>query len=156
VKPMPPLLQGRNDRLCGIYAIINAIQLAVAPRPVRTQKLFDEAIEFLIQKRRLNEVMRYGMPTQLWLRLMEHMLAFNNLTGTMCSTRPLIAPGDTTEEQAWSAVLAALDQRIPILIEIDGAMKHYSVLCCYDQTRLFLFDSLPRSWRGYRQSLQFT
>jgi hypothetical protein len=145
-KPLLPLLQGRNDRLCGIYAIINAIRLAVAPRPVRTQRLFDEATEFLIQKRRLNEVMRYGMPTQLWLRLMKHLLDFNNLKGTMCSALPLIGQEGTSEEQIWTAVLVALDQRIPILVEIDGAMKHYSVLSHYDQRRLFLFDSLGSKW----------
>ncbi|MES2496406.1 MAG: hypothetical protein V4618_09840 [Pseudomonadota bacterium] len=42
---LKPAQQGRLDRFCGLYAIINAIDLALYPRgqlmPSQRQKLFD-------------------------------------------------------------------------------------------------------------------
>jgi hypothetical protein len=140
---LKPLQQGECDSLCGVYAIINAIRLACYPREVDSQILFDAAIDYLIAKDRLAEVIRYGMGTAGWRRLLNHMVALPALPVPLKAVSVSIS--DSTLPLA-DHLSHSLHAGAPVLLELTGHCQHITVATQITTRRLVLFDSDRMQW----------
>lgn len=141
VRALKPLQQGECDYLCGVYSIINAIRLASHPAPVDAHQLFAEAIEYLVAKDRLAEVMRHGMGTGVWRRLLRHLLSQQGLP-IQLEAVSCVGSGASFKTILHDAVLT----NGPVLFELDGQIKHFTVAVGITNTRLILFDSDRLKW----------
>ena len=71
-RTLRPLQQGSLDSMCGLYAVINAVQLALYPHRRLTRpellQLFGAGLDALRRSRSLSTVLVTGMPPPLWRR----------------------------------------------------------------------------------------
>jgi hypothetical protein len=68
-----PLEQGDLDGLCGLYAVINVLRVATYPGHLISNRmaaqLLDCGLRLLGRKRKLRQVIVYGIDHELWLSM---------------------------------------------------------------------------------------
>lgn len=151
-KDLQPAWQGSLDRLCGLYSIINAFELALYPvhrvTEVERGRVFDLGLKFVVSMRRLEPSDRHGMTERQWLRLQEVMVEiFWEVVGFRLRIDRLPEPRakiDKPELLAW--IGKRLDQGRPVLMILWGAYDHFTVVGGISERNLLLFDSF-----GYRR-----
>lgn len=156
-----PLQQGELDGLCGLYAIINAMRLAVCfHQPLtdaQTDKLFAAGVTWLDRRSLLAAVVRSGMSQRVWRELMAYLAT--RLPKDMSRAvgfQPLIKTGAATSlTTAYQHVFAALERGWPVLALISDSYDHFTVINGVTATRLLLFDSYGYHWLN-RQSCTLT
>ena len=140
-----PIEQGRIDKLCGLYAAINGLRLAVPLPPHRDRMIFETGVKYLDERGWLSTVLTQGMSNRLFASLVRYHATRHSLH----VERIPAAPPSMTQESAISAelaVMAAITKGKPVLISIDKPLDHYSVICGYSPTRWHLFDSYGYRW----------
>lgn len=140
-RSLKPLQQGECDYLCGVYAVINAIRLASYPDEVDAQELFDAAIDHLIAKDRLADVMRYGMGTAVWRRLLRNLVKHPALPRSLSAL-----PVPLGSSPTGHILRDRLSYGAPLLLELSGHCQHITVATHITRTRLVLFDSDRMQW----------
>lgn len=148
---LTPLRQGDLDRLCGLYAVINAIQLALYPQHRLTRGqlrvLFDEGIAFLSHARSLKSAASNGMYVAHWSKLCEHLLATASaLTAIDLHMLRLPARSRPSTATALRTLTNHLRHGRPVLLALEGRLNHWTVIVRYSETRLSLFDSDGHRW----------
>lgn len=142
---LTPAVQGTYDGLCGLYAIINAIDLVLHPRPGlkphQHRRLFASGIRYLSRKRQLHTVIVRGMTCAMWTELAVHVLSQHPDLGARTESLP-IGPDAVS---ATRAIIGALKHGWPVALLLDHTYEHFTVICGYSPKRFQLFDS-----RGYR------
>jgi hypothetical protein len=152
LKELMPAQQGSLDRLCGLYAIINAFELALYPAYRLTElqrgRLFDLGLKFVTAMRRLEPSQRHGMTERQWLKLQDAMIdIFWEISGVRLRIDRLPEPRskvDMPELISW--IGKRLDQGRPVLLILWGTYDHFTVVGGISKRSLLLFDSF-----GYRR-----
>jgi len=147
---LEPFGQGRLDRLCGLYAIVNALRLAVPTSARESRTLFEAGIAFLEDKGWLSAVLVEGMPTRQFVSLARYMFAEHQRRIGRSMVPERIAVGRGNRSAVEFAALEAVTCGMPLLLLIDGPLNHYSVLCGFTPSRLRLFDSYGYQWLSRR------
>jgi hypothetical protein len=153
-----PLRQGDYSNLCGLYSLINAIQLSswAAPANEATlRELHKFGINYLSRRRQLARVMVMGMDQQLWLELGSAIVSHSRtLLGMALELAPLAPqrarPRSSDQENIVNETRAALNAGRPVLCGLGGALEHYTVFSGYSEHRLHLFDSSGFHWIDLR------
>jgi hypothetical protein len=155
-RSLKPWQQGEFDSLCGIYAILNALQLAMAPyeplSPTKAKQLFRFAIGFLEQRKDLGAIVEHGMVIKRQRQLLKYLLPFActetlRVTGmhfeARHKNRSRSAANDAQPsiEQLFSWMSSEVAKQRPVLICLHNTLNHYSVVSGIDHSRIQLFDS---------------
>ena len=150
---LKPLAQGDLSKLCGLYSVLNAIQLACWRVPLSYEQLSElhcDGIRYLTKRRLLARVMAMGMDEDVWQQLGDHLAQrANELLRTSLILVP-IASQPMGKFPSSSAALKALRRAIacdrPVLCGIGGVLDHYTVVAGISATRVSLFDSSGFKW----------
>lgn len=150
VRVLRPYRQGDIDALCGLYAIINAVQLAVYPRRLRGRErhaLFARGLEELERRDMLHTTLTSGMHFKLWHRLCRVVVAAAaELTGELLEV--IVPPPGTirTTDEALRTIRHYLRRGRPVLIELRGRLNHWTVVIGMTEARITFFDSSGHRW----------
>jgi hypothetical protein len=145
-----PCQQGELDRLCGLYATINCIQLALFPYRRLTEahrrRLFSVGIGFLHKNKLLRSIIDDGMPNSVLVRL-RVLLAEEAGVIAGRRIRLLQLPPDLLSiKDVLRQVRLALRRGDPVMITLWGRYDHTTVVFAFSKQRLFLFDSHGFRW----------
>lgn len=148
---LEPLYQGDLSQLCGLYSILNAIQLKLYPErltPDHRQRLFTEGAAFLGRERKLKRALCVGIEEDVWPQLGRAIFAaVADQFGVKFRLRRILkGPARSNRARAFQAIAATIDRQHPVLVCMDGELDHYTVICGYSPQRLRLFDSLGLRW----------
>lgn len=146
-----PFSQGSLSRLCGLYSILNAVQLGLYPHrlaPAQRKRLFIAAVGHLGHKGLLENVLGVGMEEDIWLGLAEAVgKHVEHRFGVSFGLRKVITgEAGSNRRQALKSVATAIERRRPVLVYLGGALDHYTVICGVAGERLLLFDSEGLKW----------
>lgn len=154
VRLIEPTTQGDCDGLCGLYCIINAIRLVMAPRREltrdETKALFRTGVRFLDRHHALPEALLFYVHERLWLKLAERLVAKAQDT----LGRPIVLDIPSLPEDApINKTLHRIERmiasgKVPCVF-LRGKYLHYSVISSYTPLSLKLFDSF-----GYQRVLR--
>ena len=150
---LKPLGQGDFSKLCGLYSVLNAIQLACWRVPLsqkQLEELHRDGIRYLAKRRLLARVMAMGMDEDVWQQLGDRLAQrANELLSTSFVLVPIV-PRPPNTFPSTSAALKALRRTMeadrPVLCGIGGVLDHYTVVVGISATRVTLFDSSGFKW----------
>ena len=140
------LKQGDLDKLCGVYAIINAIRLGASSEILNKKiqrELMRSALQYLCKREMLQETLRYGMSSRNFSKLADKLLERSNriVDATLKITR---FPGDG--ELSENFIQNELSRNAPICARLKGPFDHYTVISGMTPKRYLLTDSNGLSW----------
>ena len=148
-RQLEPLRQGDLDSLCGLYAIINAVQLVLYPLSLRRSQrvsLFVAGIGELQRMRKLRSSITEGMYEPSWRRLAEAVVAkATELTGMPLQLERL-SPLGKQPGASVNAIKSSVRRGVPVIVLLDGILCHWTVVARFSSSRLVLFDSLGHRW----------
>lgn len=145
-----PYQQGQLDGLCGVYALVNAVQLLCGPLNVRqSQQLFEQLLSALEKRGSLLHYCTRG------ITLTELSYLLKQVIGPQY---PIIRrkPFHRRPKPPPSHYFRALDQFLAqphtaALVGMAGAISHWTLLHQVTDSRLLTFDSLGMQY-VYRRS----
>ena len=140
-----PIEQGRIDKLCGLYAAINGLRLAVPLPPHRDRMIFEAAVQYLDERGWLSAVLTEGMPNHLFASLVRHLARSHSLRVERAPV-PARSMARESPMEAERVVIAAILGGMPVFVSIDKPLDHYSIICGYSPKRWHLFDSYGYRW----------
>lgn len=146
-----PANQGDYDGLCGLYCIINAIRLVMAPHRElmreEVRALFTAGVRYLERKRILSEALHSCISERAWPKLAAKMVT----TAQPMADRQILlerprssmdAPAQDTLRQIERMIASG---KAPCVF-LRGKYRHYSVVSGYTPLSLKLFDSFGHRW----------
>lgn len=141
-----PVEQGDLSRLCGLYSVINGIQLALYPHVLTHSELQDLylcGIRHLARTRRINRVLGRGMSDEIWLQLGQQLAQDTNAAHGTSLKLIAILTGAARKNRvrAFDRIRETITKRAPVLVYLEGFLDHYTVVSGYTEQRLLLFDS---------------
>jgi hypothetical protein len=93
VRHVRPLRQGDLSNLCGLYSVLNGVQLAcwrVPPTNDQLRDLLKFGFRYLTKRRLLARVVAFGMDQDVWIELGTALIGHSNeLLGTSLDLQPL-------------------------------------------------------------------
>jgi hypothetical protein len=140
-----PFQQGGLDGLCGLYSAINVLRLALHDseplNKAAAKYLLALGANFLDRKHALSSSFADGMQVRRWHGLVRY-LAKHAATDafTIEIERPAFE-GKPAITGVFDWIDASLAKNKPVLIHLDGALNHFSVVAASTPTTLQLFDS---------------
>jgi hypothetical protein len=147
-----PFRQGRFDNLCGLYSVLNAIQLAQWPmlerNAHRSRRLFQHGIAALEHEGLLHTAIKHGMDEPTWTWLTDLLLAeAGRQSGTRLRRVPIL---QKTKRSDFDGAIALIDRHTrigePVLVDLAGSYQHYTTIVGVSDNRLLLFDSYGYRW----------
>lgn len=137
--------------LCGLYSVLNSIQLALYPRRLarpELQRIYVRAIEHLSRRRQLKRVIGVGVDYPLWAKLQTELIAYvNQIYGaSLNAAATLQGTAVRDRKRAIDTIKRAIGGGSPVLAGFGGVLDHYSVIAGYTGERLILFDSSGLQW----------
>lgn len=150
-RALEPMWQGSLDSLCGLYAVINAVQLALYPsrrlKRVELIQLFDIGLDVLRSARALQPTLIAGMHEPLWSRVsvavVERAAA---LTGQQLELIRIALPPATDAFTMIRHIRHNVSRGRPVLLCVEGRLNHWTVVSRFSKNRLTLFDSSRHAW----------
>lgn len=154
IRYVTPLRQGDLSNLCGLYSILNAVQLAcwrVPPSSEQLRELLKFGVRYLTKRRLLAHVMALGMDQEVWVELGSALINHSNeLLSASLALEPLPLRSRNLRQSGASEAIRSLKTSLaagyPVLCGFGGALDHYTVLAGYSKQRLTLFDSSGFRW----------
>jgi hypothetical protein len=158
IRHVSPLRQGDLSNLCGLYSVLNAVQLAcwrIPPTNDQLRDLLKFGFRYLTKRRLLARVVAFGMDQDVWIELGTALIGHSNdLLSTSLALEPLPLRSGRSKPAGASEALRMLKgtlfQGHPVLCGFGGALDHYTVLSGYSEQRLILFDSSGFHWIDQR------
>jgi len=150
-RELTPFKQGNLSMLCGLYSILNSIQLALYPhrltRP-QIQRIYLDAVHHLSRRRQLKRVIGEGLIYETWAELQIELLDFVNKAHGKSLIRKAILTGSAAQnrQRTVQQIKKQLWSGSPVLAGFGGILDHYSVIAGYTERRLILFDSSGLEW----------
>ena len=149
-----PATQGDYDGLCGLYCIINAIRLVMAPhRELKRNELralFVAGVRFLQRRGSLPNAVHSCVRERDWPKLATRIVS----KAQRLTLRPIVLerPG-LSDDEPIDETLRLIERMIisgkAPCVFLRGKSRHYSVVSGYTAISLRLFDSY-----GYRRVLR--
>jgi hypothetical protein len=148
---LKPLRQGNLSRLCGLYSLLNGIQLALYPERLpkpQLEELYLHAVGHLARRRQLKHVLGIGMSEDIWLQLATALVQHvGHIRGTSLIIKPILTGiARRSLPRAFHAITRTISSGSPVLVGLGGSLEHYSVIAGYTDKRLLLFDSSGFRW----------
>lgn len=141
-----PLTQGDFDGLCGLYCLINAIRILMAPHRELKRKevraLFTAGVQFLAQRGNLPEAVHSCVGEREWPKLARRLVT----TAQEIVDRPIVLErgrllrGVGIDETIRSVEEMITSGKAPCVF-LRGKSRHYTVISGYTPVSLKLFDS---------------
>ncbi len=145
-----PLQQGQLSCLCGLYAHLNAIQLALFPDHLtrsELRQLYGCGVEHLARSRLLKGAVGGGMTEKTWRALGDALLnCVNEQRGTAFKFETPTNSALSRRRTALRFISTHIQQGRPVLIGVGGALDHFTVVAGCSSERLTLFDSSGHRW----------
>lgn len=137
--------------LCGLYSVLNALQLALYPQRLsrpELQRIYLRAIDHLSRRRQLKRVIGIGVDYPLWAELQIELIIYVNQAYGLSLKRCAILTGTAVKnrQRAIGQIKSNLCRGSPVLAGFGGILNHYSVIAGYTAERLILFDSSNLKW----------
>lgn len=140
-----PLRQGELDFLCGLYAPINAIRLALAdcaPLSSKAYKgLFAKGVRYLDRKGGLHQSLTWGMNLRRRYALACHLAELVSDENVRVSIERADFRNWRSIDDAFAWIEQSLAADQPVLVYFAEMPDHYTVIAGSAPTRLHLFDS---------------
>lgn len=140
-----PLRQGELDFLCGLYAPINALRLALAdcaPLSSKAYKaLFAEGVRYLDRKDGLHQSLTWGMDLRRRYALACHLAERASDENISVSIERANYQNWRSIDDAFVWIEQSLAANQPVLVYFAEMPDHYTVIAGSTSTRLQLFDS---------------
>ena len=152
VQLINPLNQGDLDGLCGLYCIINAIRLVLAPhRELQDREarlLFRAGLRFIDEQSNLLRAVPKSVGRKRWPLLAERLsVSAERLSGIpIVLERPLLPNAPPTAEETLIAIEMMIHANKAPMVFVRGEYRHYTVICGYTPKSLRLFDSFGYHW----------
>lgn len=151
-KQLQPLRQGDLSNLCGVYSLVNGLQLALFPvRRLRRREvasLLQFAFSNLAGRSPVASVVANGMSDVTWMRLSKVLVRYvaTEYGVAIKASHDLRALAQTDWGMALRSIKRAIRTGSPVLVGLFGALDHYTVIAGYTDSRLLLFDSSGHRW----------
>lgn len=153
-----PLRQGDLSNLCGLYSVLNAVQLAcwrVPPTDEQLRELLAFGMRYLIRRRLLAHVIACGMDRGVWVELCAAVIHHSNdVLSASLALKPLVCAPSGPRRRDPVTVINSLKRTLldgcPVLCGFGGGLDHFTVLSGYSSRRLTLFDSSGFYWLDQR------
>lgn len=140
-----PHRQGQLDGCCGIYSAINGLRLALHDHNPLTKaaakRLFEMSADFLDDRGGAGEAMWAGMETRRWHALVRKLAKHIPTASLVVEVERPEFTSKPGLDMVFEWIAASLAQGKPVLVHLDGTLKHFSVISGSTPTRLELFDS---------------
>ena len=149
-----PLNQGDSDGLCGLYCLINAIRIVMAPyRELDREEvraLFTAGVGFLARRGTLLEAVHSCVGEREWPKLARHLVATSqDIVGRpILLERAKLSQGVSTHE-AIQRIEGMITSGTAPCVFLRGKTRHYTVISGFTPSSLRLFDSF-----GYHRVLR--
>jgi hypothetical protein len=152
VPRLEPSWQGQYDGFCGIYAIINAMRLVLAPiAPLQTEdceKLFGFGVRLLDKRGELAGCAQDGLDLTSWVPVAQQIAGcverYSRFTVTV--RQPFGADDRVSITDLLRTIETTLDRGEVVSLSLLGAYDHYTVVQACSASRLRLFDSYGYAW----------
>lgn len=146
-----PAAQGDYDGLCGLYCIINAIRLVLAPRVILTDEevrlLFATGVRFLSRRGSLASAVRSCVPERDWPKLAARVVeAAQTITDRPISIERPRVTNDAPVGESLRLMEAFVGAGKAPCVFLRGRYRHYTVISGYTDASLKLFDSFGYRW----------
>lgn len=149
-----PAAQGDYDGLCGLYCLINAVRLVLAPhrelRHEEVKAVFAAGVGILARRGGLANAAHSCVTEQDWPKLAARVVK----AAQSIAQRPIVLEGPRLDNRVvgaetfdWIEGIVASGKAPCVFIR--GAYRHYSVISGYTAASLRLFDSF-----GYHRLLR--
>ncbi len=150
-KMIQPVTQGSYDGLCGLYCIINAIRLVMAPhrqlRHEEVRTLFTAGVRFLERRGSLSEAVHSCVGERDWPKLAKRIVA---TAESMAGREILLEQPAFSTDAPFPRTLGRIERMIVSgkapCVFLRGRYRHYSVISGYTPLSLKLFDSIGHHW----------
>lgn len=142
---LTPFRQGHVSNLCGLYSILNGLQLVLWPdyrlTRGRVAKLIQHALD--VCPRPIDYLIRHGIEDEDWIAWVMALTSHaSHLSGRSIQPSFLLRGKRGANSQAGlGAIKRAIRDGQPVLVTIWGAYNHATVIAGYTHDRLRLFDS---------------
>lgn len=149
-----PVTQGDLDGLCGLYCLINAIRIVMAPhRELKREEvraMFTAGVRFLDRQGTLPETVHSCIGERDWPKLARRLVATaqNIVDRPILLERARLSKGVGTAETIQSVEQMIASGKAPCVF-LRGKSRHYTVISGYTPSSLKLFDSF-----GYHRVLR--
>ena len=149
---LAPYQQGHVSSLCGLYSLLNGIQLVLWPHRKlqrrELKKLFASGVQHLDESRGLGSILGRGIDEDAWLDLSRSLIKQASvLTGHRISRRFILRRrAKLTCRTAITLIKEQLRAHRPVLVTLWGGYDHVTVIVGYSRGRLILFDSSGFRW----------
>lgn len=149
-----PVTQGDLDGLCGLYCLINAIRVVMAPhrelKRAEVRAMFAAGVGFLARQGTLTETVHSCIGERDWPKLARRLVA----TAQNIVDRPLLLDrAQLSKDVATAEKISDIERMINAgkapCVFFRGKSRHYSVISGYTPSSLKLFDSF-----GYHRVLR--
>ena len=143
--------QGDYDGLCGLYCIINAIRLVIAPhRELRREEvraLFTAGVRYLDRQGDLPEALHSCVVESDWPKLADKMVATAQAIADrqILLERPRLSADAPVQDTLRQIERMIASGKAPCIF-LRGKYRHYSVISGYTPLSLKLFDSFGHHW----------
>lgn len=145
-----PYKQGQFDSLCGLYAVLNALQLAAYPnRPLTEKKarsLFETGVAFLRREFESLNPVTHGMKEGVLVTLAVHLLtkaSTASIDFSLAPYEPRDCDNPSTHLRDW--IEQSLMLGYPVVTCIFEP-AHFTVVSHVTTAGLILFDSQTLGW----------
>jgi hypothetical protein len=144
-----PLYHGDNCiGLSGLYAILNAIRLAIAHKQVLTEpelyRIMRAGLRFLEGRLTPVQLLSSGLRVNLWRSMAEAMTEVTlREAGAWARVEPVFV-SDPGVRAAFDAIEDAIERLRPVMMLCRGG--RYTVVSGYTASSLLLFDSAGSCW----------
>jgi hypothetical protein len=140
-----PFQQGGLDGLCGLYSAINVLRLALHDseplNKAAAKYLLALGAAYLDRKHTLSSALADGMQVRRWHGLVRYLAKHVATQATTIEIERPIMEGKPTITDVFDGIVASLAQNKPVLINLAGALNHFSIVAASTPTTLQLFDS---------------
>lgn len=146
---LEPFKQGKLDRFCGIYALINAVQLAsrgIVTSEQSTDRLFETLITMSMETHKKNKYRYRGLSGPELKRLADTLLYGLNINDYRLNLynpwRHLLKDGERHLSKRKLIKRATKLEQSALIVHVDNElMSHWTVAQSISGTRVTLFDS---------------
>lgn len=152
---LQPMQQGHLDCLCGLYALLNAVQWCLGPGMLRAEDyewLATELFQELDREGLLLRAVEYGILTPALIRLIRHteVLLRTWWPVSLIISRPWHQRRWVHRDLFRDRIARHLTYSdTAVIIATEGLLSHWTVATGVTDTGLRLFDSMGRKRLGF-------
>lgn len=151
-----PFQQGGLDCLCGIYSIVNAIQLAAAPQlrisGPQSHALFAHLCSYLESRAKLSRAASSGIGGSLMRKCLKQAFAWLHEEADLALRfeRPFVSYPDAAFDDVRASIARHLAKPgTSVLVAVIG-MNHWTVISAVGKSYFHLFNSRQQSRLYFR------